>query len=34
VGLAEMPPGGQPEAALKAADDSMYVAKAARPVAY
>lgn len=31
VGLAELPPGGQPEAALKAADEAMYRAKAVRP---
>jgi diguanylate cyclase (GGDEF)-like protein len=31
VGVAELPPGGQPDAALKAADEAMYRAKAVRP---
>ena len=30
VGMAELPPGGHPETALKAADESMYEAKSAR----
>jgi PleD family two-component response regulator len=29
VGLADLAPGGRPEAALEAADEAMYVAKAA-----
>ena len=32
VGMAELAPGGQPEAALKAADESMYRAKAGGPL--
>ena len=31
VGLAVLAPGGQPDEALRAADESMYAAKSARP---